>query len=92
LRWKRRFTGLASVALSLNDWEKLQRALMISNFWSLDTADEQLGLDGAQWLIEGRRGDIYHSVERWSPRGAVRDLGCLFFALAGTPLASIELY
>jgi hypothetical protein len=92
LRWKRMFSGLASVALSLNDWEKLQPALMISNFWSLDTADERVGLDGAQWLIEGRRGDIYRSVERWSPQGEVHNLGRLFFALAGPPLASVELY
>jgi hypothetical protein len=66
--------------------------LTISDFWSLDAADEQFGLDGAWWLIEGRCDDTHHSVERWSPRGAVRDLGCLFFALAGTPLADIELY
>jgi hypothetical protein len=80
------------VALSLHDWEKMQKALMVSNFWSLDTADDRLGLDGAQWLIEGRHGDNYHRVERWSPRGAVRDLGCLFFALAGPPLADVKLY
>jgi hypothetical protein len=82
---------LASVALSLNDWEKLQRTLTISDFWSLDATDENFGLDGARWLIEGRRGGIYHSVERWSPRGTLRDLGCVFFALAGSPLAEIEL-
>jgi hypothetical protein len=83
---------LASVALSLDDWEKLQGALNASGFWALDAADEEFGLDGARWLIEGRRGDIYHSVERWSPRGALHDLGRLFFALAGSPLAAIELY
>jgi hypothetical protein len=82
---------LISQALSLGDWGTLQRALTISNFWSLDAADEEFGLDGAQWMIEGRRGDDYHSVARWSPRGKVHDLGCVFFALAGSPLAQIEL-
>ncbi len=81
-----------SSALSLDDWEELQRALTISDFWSLDADDEQFGLDGAQWLIEGRRGDIYRSVRRWSPRGAVYDLGRLFFAFAGRPLADLRLY
>lgn len=87
------FTAPApSVALSLNDWEKLQCALNTTRFWALDTADQLIGLDGAEWLIEGRRGDIYHSVHSWSPGGAVHDLGRLFFALAGPPLASVELY
>ena len=50
------------------------------------------GLDGADWLIEGRRKDIYHAVHRWSPCGKIHDLGRLFFAMAGSPLADVELY
>ncbi|WP_316214455.1 hypothetical protein [Bradyrhizobium sp. SZCCHNR2035] len=89
----RRKEPLVSAALSPEDWEKLQRALTISNFWSLDaTDDESFGLDGAQWLIEGRRSDVYHSVDRWCPRGAIYDLGRLFFALAGPVLADMRLY
>lgn len=82
---------ISVAALSLDDWQKLQSELNGSGFWNLEAADEQLGLDGAWWLIEGRRGDTYHAVERWSPRGPVRDLGCLLFALAGPALAEIEL-
>ncbi|WP_316171537.1 MULTISPECIES: hypothetical protein [unclassified Bradyrhizobium] len=88
----RRKEPVVSAALSPDDWEKLQRALTISNFWSLDaTDDESFGLDGAQWLIEGRRGDVYHSVDRWCPRGALHDLGRLFFALAGPALRGMRL-
>lgn len=68
---------------SPEDWEKLQQALTISCFWSLNPTDERTGLDGAQWLIEGWRNDTYHWVDRWSPAGKVRILGGLFFALAG---------
>jgi hypothetical protein len=53
---------------------------------------QETGLDGAQWLIEGRRGQTYHAIDRWSPRGTVHDLGSLFFDLAGPPLAGIDLY
>jgi hypothetical protein len=88
----RREEPLVSGTLSPNDWEKLQQALAISDFWSLDATDDRIGLDGAQWLIEGRRGNIYHSVDRWCPRGAIYDLGRLFFALAGPALAHIQLY
>ena len=83
---------MISVALSLDDWEELQRSLVISNFWSLDSADNRLGLDGADWLIEGRRGDEYHQVERWSPQGAIHNLGRLFFALAGPSFANVKRY
>jgi hypothetical protein len=78
--------------LAPHDWDTLQRALEASDFWALDTQDKRLGLDGAQWLIEGRRGDTYHSISRWSSRGAVGDLGRLFFALAGPPLTDVRLY
>lgn len=83
---------ISVAALSLDDWQKLQSGLNSSCFWNLEPADDQLGLDGAWWLIEGRLGNIYHSVERWSPRGAFHDLGRLFFALAGSPFKEIELY
>lgn len=95
LRWKRtrafRNAG-SSVTLSLKDWEELQRPLKAARFWSLDKAEKRVGLDGAEWLIEGRRGDIYHSVHRWCPKEGGHDLGHQFFALAGPPLASIKLH
>jgi len=83
---------VVSAALSLEDWEMLQGALRVSDFWSLDSTDERIGLDGACWLIEARRGDTYHWVDRWCPQGAVYDLGRLFFALAGPALADFRLY
>lgn len=74
------------------DWERLQRCLSSAKFWSLDATGGGHGFDGADWLIEGRSGDVYQSVCRWSPEGAIYDLGCLFFSLSGLPLARVELY
>jgi hypothetical protein len=82
-----------SVALSLPDWSKLQQALEIAEFWSPRPDSElAVGLDGADWLIEGRRGDTYHAIHRWSPEGAIHDLGRVFFELAGPPLSGVRLY
>lgn len=67
-------------ALSLADWARLQDELIATGFWALDPVDEQRGLDGAQWLIEGRRGNVYRRVSRWSPQGELQSLGRLFFA------------
>jgi hypothetical protein len=54
----------AEAALPTADWARFREALIAANFWALDPADERQGLDGAEWLIEGRRGDIYRSVSR----------------------------
>jgi hypothetical protein len=50
------------------------------------------GLDGSDWLFEGRRNDVYRAATRWSPGGALYDLGSLLFKLAGPPLAEIRIY
>jgi len=73
-------------------WRRLEAAVLAANFWCLDRHDDRLGLDGARWIIEGRRRDVYRVVERWSPHDAVYDLGRMFFDLAGPPIADIRLY
>lgn len=92
LRWQYFWQPHLTHALSLADWQKLQDALEAAEFWFLESVGVEAGLDGAQWLIEGRREDVYQAVRRWSPRGAVYELGRLFFALAGTPLDRVKLY
>jgi hypothetical protein len=49
-----------------------------------------LGLEGSDWLIEGRRKSTFRAVSRWSRRGALRDLEEPFFELARPPLTEIE--
>jgi hypothetical protein len=80
------------VRLSLVDWARLQDALFAASFWALDPEERRLGLDGSQWLIEGRRKDNYRAVSRWSPHGAIYDLGKLFFELTGPPLTEVTIY
>jgi hypothetical protein len=66
--------------------------LIAASFWALDPEERPLGLDGSDWLIEGRREHIYRAVSRWSPRGLLYDLGRRFFDLAGSPLAEVRIY
>jgi hypothetical protein len=70
--------------LTVTEWEQLKAGLQHSNFWSLPTSGNMYGAHGEQWIIEGRRGDEYHIVDRWTPSaGSYRDLGVLFFDLVG---------
>ena len=81
-----------NVGLTRADWDRLQEALNAASFWSLNGNWEMPGgFDGARWLIEGRRGKTYRAVHHWCPDGPVHDLGRLFLALAGAPLADIDL-
>jgi hypothetical protein len=57
-------------------WAALRRHLEAADFWNLagDPGEDERGLDGADWVIEGRRGGLYHSVIRWEPKpGPFRD-------------------
>ena len=53
----------------------------------------ELGLDGAQWIVEVVEGDSYYFFDRWTPdEGAVRELGLLMLGLTGWPTKSDEIY
>jgi hypothetical protein len=67
-------------------WNDLKAHLESADFWNLfgDPTEDERGLDGADWVIEGRRGGVYHAVVRWNPppgpfRSACED----FIKLAG---------
>lgn len=56
-------------------WTALREHLAAADFWNLagDPDEGERGLDGADWIIEGRRGGTYHAVVRWEPKpGAFR--------------------
>jgi len=82
-------------SLGAADWQTLMTALAGIDFWRMPTLPLQdpSGLDGAQWIVEGRRGSDYHVVDRWTPReGAYRDAGLAFLKLAGIDVPAAELY
>ena len=78
--------------LSREDRTRLLDALSAAEFWTVDLPDPLTGLDGAQWLIEGWRGNNHRELSRFSPDAEIYVLGRLFFELAGPPLSKIELY
>jgi hypothetical protein len=55
-----------SLSLDPAAWKRVVELAEIRQFWSL-RAPDTLGLDGARWIIEGRRGQRYHAVDWWSP-------------------------
>jgi len=67
-------------------WTAFLTHLQAADFWNLagDPEDDERGLDGADWVLEGRRGGVYHSVIRWEPKpGPFRDSCEELIKLAG---------
>jgi hypothetical protein len=53
-------------------------------FWQMPTESRQLGLDGAEWILEGVQRGNYHIVLRWCPsKTPFGEAGRSLFDLAG---------
>lgn len=63
--------------LTDGEWTRIVNDLQALQFWTLPTRVPDDGLDGAQWVMEGRKGSQYHVVERWSPKGGAYREFCL---------------
>ena len=60
--------------------------------WNLTPTGPEPGEDGARWVVEARRANGYHVVDRWSPRGDFRSIGLRFLAVAKVSIPAAELY
>jgi hypothetical protein len=85
----------AKQAISKAQWDALTTAIHSADFWALPTEEQTnaVVLDGAQWILEGRRGDEYHAVHRSSPKsGPYRDASLQLLQAAGISTPSGEVY
>lgn len=85
-----------SAALPEKEWHALIAALEQEHFWERPATVDRGGADGAEWMIEGRRGNRYSIVDRWSPEDTgssafMRRLGVDFLRLGklGIPLSAL---
>jgi hypothetical protein len=85
------------IALSAGDVSILAQRFAEARFWELPTIpapDGAIGLDGAQWILEGLSGGRYHVVDRWSPEpkgpdGPFRHLAAWLLELSGLVPSSL---
>jgi hypothetical protein len=71
--------------LSRDQWRSVIAKLEGMQFWQMATKGDDLpGCDGAQWIVEARRGGRYHIVDRWTGTDhGLESVGRLFLDLAG---------
>ncbi|MCK6504900.1 hypothetical protein L6R53_16135 [Myxococcota bacterium] len=83
------------VVLDAQDWTGLLDHLQAAGFWTAPTRDphDQLGPEGARWVIEGLDEGRVHVVDRFSPDDpAVVALGLYMVGLAGLTVPPREVY
>jgi hypothetical protein len=83
--------------LSPPEIELLQRRLRAADYWGEPWVNEDvLGVDGAQWVLEGRRGADYRLLDIWSPESVhyrlFREMCISFLDLAHVRPSEEELY
>ncbi|HYC74108.1 hypothetical protein [Brevundimonas sp.] len=70
--------------LSAEESAAVARVLETTGALAQRPRDCDLGLDGAQWILESAGPEGYRFVDRWSPReGPVRELGLHLIGLTG---------
>ncbi len=71
------------IELGGNQIDDLRRIVKSNKFWEEKQFDE-IGLDGAQWIVEVKCGGDYHYVDEWSPKGgSVRNIGLYLLEMGG---------
>ncbi len=79
-----------TLILTEKDVQNIKKGLKNISFWSLPTHGSVMGLDGAEWLLEGYRKGEYHLVKRWSPeKGKFRKFCLYLMKLANVRLSNI---
>jgi len=63
--------------ITAEEWKVFVDRLNKIEFWKMPGHVREGGFDGAQWILEGRRGTQYHVVDRWSPKTGVYREFCL---------------
>jgi len=80
--------------ISHQEWEKFQSHLSTIDFWSMETSDDVIGFDGADWVLEGKNDGLYRLVTRWKPNHNISYYQCCDYLiqLAGLVIPDNEKY
>jgi hypothetical protein len=65
-------------SLTNKEWAEFAKHLEQSSYWTLATDIDDVGNDGAQWVLEGAREGRYHIVDRWSPKDSSYRRACSY--------------
>jgi len=64
--------------IAVKEWDEFISLLQRASYWRLPAEKKESGCDGAEWILEGKKGERYHLVDRWSPDGGSYREACLY--------------
>lgn len=67
-------------------WDTFIAKLNQIDFWNLPTSIKSFGLDGSEWILEGKTSNNYHVVDRWMPNENSKFYSCCDFLIGLTDL------
>jgi hypothetical protein len=76
-------------ALSKAVWRTFIAKVELTKFWSMETNKRELGMDGSEWILEGKENNKYHVVSRWTPSPSDDLYRCCDFLIQLTGLKII---
>ena len=83
-----------SKVLTIKEWQDVETGIQSIDFWKLPTDESEsgyVGLDGAQWILEGKSPGKYHYVDRWSG-GTIKDFCLKLLKLTDIEIKQGEIY
>lgn len=80
--------------LTKSEWKQIEKYLDEFNFWEGPAPDpnDQHSTDGANWIIEARKGNRYHFIDRRNDNGELNNFGKYLIKLSGLKIKNNEIY
>jgi hypothetical protein len=72
------------------EWGHFVSLLDRSCYWQLPPEIDEMGNDGAQWILEGVREGRYHVVDRWTPQSGDFREACLYLLKLSNPAIDLS--
>lgn len=66
------------ITLKHEDFCRFLNLLEKADYWNLGAENNDSGVDGSQWILEGVKKGRYHLVDRWTPETGKYREACLF--------------
>ena len=83
-----------AVSLTKSEWNKIESYLTKVNFWNgpVDDPNTNLSSDGSSWIIEGRKNNKYHFIDRHFEGGELINFGKYLIWLCGMNIKKDAIY
>ena len=83
-----------TIVLKTYQWKKIEDYLLSLDFWNSPVADpaDDNSTDGSNWIIEGRKDNQYHFIDRRNAKGNLLSFGKYLIRKSGIDIKEHAIY